>query len=608
MSDKEAAPTPPDQPQDISKQIRQLGQTVKDLLELIRKQQDMLRQRGLKMPSEAMTNLKQLKANIDKMTLGFSGMQIELTQLRALADTTALITSTLDVDEVLNQVMDTVVRLTGAERGYIMLKNKETGELEFRVARGMAQEQIDNNEFIVSRTVINQVAESGKPVLTDNASQDERFQGQESIVGFALRSIMGVPLKSRDEVMGVVYCDNRILAGLFRQHEMNLLTAFADQAAVAIDNARLFSDARAQLQEVTSIRDLMENIFSSVASGIMTLSKDGIVTTLNAPGVKIMGRQRNEILGHKLADLIPGYKDELTAALANVLEYGNQELVELQPEINGERRDWNLILSPLHDMRTGDVQGVALVLDDLTDIKAREAQLNQVRKVVPMGNIENIRPEQIIDMKTEVREITAMFCDVRGFTRFSENLEPEDLMRVINRYLSLASDAVNFYEGIVDKYMGDAVTGLFNTQLNPQEDHAVRCVRAALNMVYDLKAQHEVMPEDQRLFYGTGIHTGAAVLGNVGGAGRLEFSAIGEAMEVCKVLQENAGKGEIIISEQTYEYIKDMFECEAFTPEKTKGYEIARAFRVLGRKKGGMTGPLALDPELMALLEDQEPS
>jgi adenylate cyclase len=606
MSDQNPAPQ---QPQDVSKQIRHLGQAVKDLLDLVHKQQDVLRQRGLTLPSDTLTNLKQLKTSIDKMTQGFSGMQIELTQLRALADTTALITSTLDVDEVLNQVMDTVIRLTGAERGYIMLKNKETGELEFRVARGMAQEQIDNKEFIVSRTVINKVAESGQPVLTDNASQDERFQGKESIVGFALRSIIGVPLKSRDEVMGVVYCDNRILAGLFRQHEMNLLTAFADQAAVAIDNARLFSDARAQLQAVTSIRDLMENIFSSVASGIMTLSKDGTVTTLNAPGVKIMERQRSEILGHKLADLIPGYKDELTAALTKVLENRDQQLVEMQPEISGHGlRDWNLILSPLHDMRTGDVQGVACVLDDLTDIKAREAQLNQVRKVVPMGNIESIRPEQILEMKTEVREITAMFCDVRGFTNFSEKLEPEDLMRVINHYLSLASDAVNFYEGIVDKYMGDAVTGLFNTQLNPQEDHAARCVRAALNIVYDLKAQHEVMPEDQRLFYGTGIHTGPAVLGNVGGAGRLEFSALGEAMEVCKVLQENAGKGEIIISEQTYAYVKDMFECEAFIPEKTKGFEIARAFRVLGRKKGRMTGPLVLDPELMALLEDQEPS
>ena len=442
-------------------------------------------------------------------------------------------------------------------------------------------------------------------MLTDNASLDDRFSGAESIQGYQLRSILAVPLMSRDEMMGVVYCDNRILAGLFRQHELNLLTAFADQAAVAIDNARLFADARAQLAEVTSVRDLMENIFSSVASGILTADTSGIVTTANAPRRPLQaGTERD--YRHIAADLIPGHRAELTAALDNVMSNDTQELVELQPEINGSTRDWNLIISPLHDMDNNSVQGAAVVLDDLTDIKEREAQLAQVRRFVPMGNIENIRPEQLSNMQVEVREITAMFCDVRGFTTFSENLEPEDLMRVINRYLSLASDAVNLYEGIVDKYMGDAVTGLFNTQLNPQDDHALRCVRAAMSMILDLKAQHEVMPEDQRLFYGTGIHTGPAVLGNVGGGGREEFSALGEAMEICKVLQENAGPAEIIVSYQTYQQIKDMFECESFVPEKTKGYDIPTAYRVLSRKKGKTTGPLALDPALQALLEDDE--
>lgn len=598
--------TPPE-PQDINKQVRQLSQDVRDLMDMVRKQQDVLRSRGLNMPSDAITNLKGLKQRTDKLMQQIGGIQIELTQLRALADTTALITSTLDVDEVLNQVMDTVIRLTGAERGYIVLKNKETGELEFRVARGMAQEQVDNNEFIVSRTIVNRVEETGEPVLTDNASADERFEGQESIVGFALRSILAVPLKSRDDVVGVVYCDNRVLAGLFRQHELNLLTAFADQAAVAIDNARLFADARAQLNEITSIRDLMANIFSSVASGIMTLGVDGTVTTLNGTAESILGVAEREILGSKFSAIIPGYKEEVSTAIQNVIANNSQETVLLEPELPEKgKRDWNIIVSPLHDIRDDSVQGVAIVLDDLTEMKAREAQLNQVRKFVPMGNIENIRPEQLSNMQVEVREITAMFCDVRGFTSFSENVEPEELMRVINRYLSLASDAVNLYEGIVDKYMGDAVTGLFNTQLNPQEDHAVRCVRAAMSMVYDLKAEHEVMPEGQRLFYGTGIHTGPAVLGNVGGSGREEFSAIGEAMEISKALQENAGKGEVIISEQTYEYVKHMFDCEEIVPEKTKGFDIQKAYKVLQRKKGGMTGPLMLDPDLMALLEDQD--
>ncbi|MEO1443184.1 MAG: GAF domain-containing protein, partial [Chloroflexota bacterium] len=588
----------------VSTQVRALSQRVKDLLTVMRKQQDVLRTRGLKLPSEAMSNLKQLKDRTDKLQQDIGGMQIELTQLRALADTTALIASTLDVDEVLNQVMDTVVRLTGAERGYIVLKNKETGEMEFRVARGMAQEQLDQSEFIVSRTIVNRVTETAKPVLTDNASADPRFQEQKSIVGFALRSILAVPLTSRDDVIGVVYCDNRILAGVFREHEMNLLTAFADQAAVAIENARLFADARSQLNEATSIRDLMNDIFSSVASGILTINTDSTVTTLNTAAEQILGIPQAQILGHRLLDVIPGDTAELERAIEAVASTDTQKPLEMQPQLADlGQRDWKLTVSPLHDERDGHVEGIVIVLDDLTDIKAQQAQLEQVRNFVPMGNIENIKSEQLSNMKVEVREITSLFCDVRGFTSFSENLEPEDLMRVINRYLSLASDAINLYEGIVDKYMGDAVTGLFNTQLNPQEDHAVRCVRAAMSMVFDLKAQHEVMPEDQRLFYGTGIHTGPAVLGNIGGGGREEFSAMGEAMEISKVLQENAGPGEVVISVKTYEYVQDMFECEEIVPEKTKDYEIPLAYRVVRRKKGTMTGPLMLDPELMALFE-----
>jgi adenylate cyclase len=354
-----------DTPQNPTVQMRQLSASVKELIDLVRNQQDILRQRGLRMPSETMTGLKRLKTRIDSIQQVFAGQEIELTQLRALAETTALITSTLDVDEVLNQVMDTVIRLTGAERGYIVLKNKETGEMEFRIARGMAQEQLDNNEFIVSRTIVNQVADSGEPLLTDNASNDERFQGQESIVGFALRSILAVPLKTRDDVVGVVYCDNRILAGLFRQHELNLLTAFADQAAVAIDNARLFADARAQLNEVTSIRDLMENIFSSVASGIMTLARDGTVTTVNSAAEGVLGVPKGEILGRKLVTLVPTGTDELQQALMEVVDTSQQKRVELTPELNGQgKRNWNIIVGPLTDIRDHSVQGLAVVLED----------------------------------------------------------------------------------------------------------------------------------------------------------------------------------------------------------------------------------------------------
>jgi adenylate cyclase len=95
-----------------------------------------------------------------------------------------------------------------------------------------------------------------------------------------------------------------------------------------------------------------------------------------------------------------------------------------------------------------------------------------------------------------------------------------------------------------------------------------------------------MLPESDRLFYGVGIHTGHAVLGNVGSPERKEFAAIGEATDVSKILEGNAEAGQIVISQATYDMVKDYFECEAFTPGKTKGRsDLSVAYRVIKQTK-----------------------
>lgn len=589
-------------------QIRQLQQRANDLIELMRSQRELLKQRGMNLPSGSLDNLRTLKLKLDNIQKQLGNNLVELQSLRALADTTALINSTLDTDTVLNQVMDTVIALTGAERGYIVLKNRETGVLDqFRVARGMDQEALGvrgdepsgkANEFIVSKTIVNEVAQTGEAVLTDNASQDSRYQGQQSIVGFALRSILAVPLKVRDEVIGVVYCDNRIMSGLFQERDRSTLSAFANQAGVAIENARLFEQTRAQLAQISEMRTLLANIFDSIISGIITINTNGVIITCNEAAEKIL--ERTDTLGVPVEDVLPEMGDAFYETIADVFNQNKQVLIQVEPILNGRQRYWNVIISPL---RGG--QGVVFVLDDLTAQKAREEQLAEIRRYLPLALVENINN---VDVSGQEREITMIATDVRGFTTFSEKLQPEELMKIINQYLSVASDGINLYEGIVDKYMGDAVTGLFNTQLNPQSDHALRAVRAAMSIIYDLHALHEVLPPEQRLFFGIGIHTGTAFLGNVGGKDRQEFSALGEAHTISKILESNAGPGEILISEACYEHVKDMFEFEERIPEKTKGYEIPVAYKVLRRKKGTTTGQLFIDPELAALLKDLDNS
>jgi class 3 adenylate cyclase len=228
----------------------------------------------------------------------------------------------------------------------------------------------------------------------------------------------------------------------------------------------------------------------------------------------------------------------------------------------------NLRLSPLKDAQ--DVaQGVTLVLDDLTESKLQQAQLGAVRRYLPPAMVDNIKTIDELELTGVEREISVLFCDVRGFTTFSESLPPESLMEVINRYLSVSSEAINLHEGIIDKYMGDAVVGLYNTQLNPQEDHAIRAVRSALAMLNDVADLHETLPDNQRLYYGIGVHTGVATLGNVGSPRRKEFTVIGDSLQIAKFVQENASN-DVIISGDTYDLVNSVFVCESIQPRRLK--------------------------------------
>ncbi|KXK16038.1 MAG: putative adenylate/guanylate cyclase [Chloroflexi bacterium OLB15] len=574
------------QTRSAQEQLRELAQTLDAFNSTLKDHAQFLNLRGMGLPSNALNTLKTIQKQLDSLTVPLTSMQIELRQLRALAGTTALINSSLDVDTILSQVMDTVIQLTGAERGFILLKNAQSGEIEFRIARGIDREQLGREDFKVSNTIINQVLTSGEPLLTDNAGQDDRFTGTESIVGYQLRSILAVPLSTRGEIIGVVYCDNRILSGLFKAHEMNLLQAFASQAAVAIQNARLFESARARLAEISEVRDLMDNVFTSLASGIITLDSRGVITAFNPAAEEITGVRMMDAINRVLPAILPDFAGLIAPALQRAVLSGTSEVVDAEVPVQGYGwRFWRVVISRLRDAETGD-DGAAMVLDDLTEEREREAQLTQARVYLPLALVENLRSEDIAGMGGQEREITVLFADVRGFTSFSEHLEPEVLMEIINRYLSVASDALNLCDGIVDKYIGDAVTGLFNTPLNSQPDHGLRAVRAALLMRHEVQALHSRLPETQRLQFGIGIHTGSAVLGNVGGVERREFSAIGEAWDLARLLQENAQRGEILLSAATYEQVKSEIEGEALEPRKTRDREdFTVMYRVIDVKK-----------------------
>ena len=176
-------------------------------------------------------------------------LKLKQSQLRALMSVGQVINSSLGLRRVLEEVMDSLISLMRAERGFLMLR-EPNGELAVRIARGIAHINLDEEAFKVSRTIVRKVVESNAPVLTTNAQADPRFDAQMSVAAYQLRSILCVPLKLKEELIGVLYVDNRAHAGIFKENDLELISAFADQAAVAIHSARLFEDLQASHREL----------------------------------------------------------------------------------------------------------------------------------------------------------------------------------------------------------------------------------------------------------------------------------------------------------------------------------------------------------------------
>jgi adenylate cyclase len=148
------------------------------------------------------------------------------------------LSSSLELDVVLRNVMDRVINLMKASRGFIVLVDA-TGTMSVQMSGGDADPE-KTKEFLGSRTVIEQVVTSGKAVVSTDASTDERFKGQQSVILQNLRSIIAVPLVTKGSVIGAVYVDNPFRAAIFEEKDKEFLQAISDLAAIAIDNARQY--------------------------------------------------------------------------------------------------------------------------------------------------------------------------------------------------------------------------------------------------------------------------------------------------------------------------------------------------------------------------------
>ena len=179
-------------------------------------------------------------------------------RLRRLLRINKRLNSDLRLSRVLETIIDTVIELTDAERGFLLLSDG-SGELVVKVARNIDQTSLEGPALSLSRSIAKQAAETGQPVVAVDAAGDHRFSELLSVSDLHLRSVLAVPLSVKGNVVGTIYVDHRLRKGVFGDDELALVLDFAEQGAIAIENARVVSELRRREQQVQSLNRRLEH-------------------------------------------------------------------------------------------------------------------------------------------------------------------------------------------------------------------------------------------------------------------------------------------------------------------------------------------------------------
>ena len=500
------------------------------------------------------------------------------------------LTRSPDLDETLDSVLKRLLALSGGERAAIMLR-ESTGELVTRVAHDLREQ---GDEFEPSHSVAMQALTEQRPILLDNVFDDPRFSASESIVAMALRSVLCVPMIVQNESIGVLYVDSSSGRVAFVQSDLDLLVSFGGQAAAAIQNARLHDELIANTHEIERSRRYKDALIRSLSSALIAIDGESRITEWNPSASEIFDIEAEAAMGSDLFNTVPGPISAWLRGLMNMVEVENQTLL-LANEWEGElgSRERVILAGRVGRIRDPDeqVRGFVFVLNDRTDLvlieEARRAEQTErerlrglfSRYLAPSVVERLLSNPNAVQLGGTRHDLTILFADVRGFTGFSEQTAPEEVVDVLNHYLELATDEIFEQLGTLDKFLGDGVMALFGAPV-AVPDHEMAAVRAAVAMSARLDELREEV--GMRVGFGIGIHAGEAIVGNIGTPQLMSYTAIGDAVNVAARLESEARSGEILISGEVYERIGAQVEVEELGSIYVKGrMQPVRTFKVL---------------------------
>lgn len=435
----------------------------------------------------------------------------------------------LQLDPLLERIMRASTELLDAERSTLFIYDRKTNTLWSRFAEGLGHKEI---RFPADRGIAGNVFTTGHAENIKDPYCDPRFNPEiDRKTGFRTRNILAVPVMNKNgQPIGVAQVLNKRGGSFTRQDEARL-RAFSSQAAICLENARLFD-------EVRKIRDYNESILRSTSNGIMAFDESGALTSANPAAITLFGQGSVDLgmlLGQSAEDIFGQQNSWVLMALRTVAETGDVESSRDSDLTcpNGVVVSVNLTAAPLREANA-TVVGTLLIFEDLSaekrtlDTMARYMDKEIVDQVMKSGGA----------LEGSEQEVTMLFSDIRGFTSISEAIGARETVSMLNEYFTDQFDVIKRNGGILDKYIGDAIMALFGAPFARSGD-ADRAVQAAVDMVHSLRGFNErrAAAGKTTIEIGVGLNTGQAILGSIGSPKQMGYTAIGDSVNLASRLE-----------------------------------------------------------------------
>ncbi|MGQ0675001.1 MAG: adenylate/guanylate cyclase domain-containing protein [Rhodospirillales bacterium] len=494
---------------------------------------------------------------------------------KKLLDATAAISTELDLDRLLAQIMDAATNLLDADRSSLFILDPTGTKLISKVAQGLSGVMV---HLPTSAGIVGAAWSSGQPVVVPDVTKDRRFDSSvDKVTGYQTKSVLAVPLIGKNGAqIGVAQVLNK-KTGAFDDRDADLLCSLAAQAAAAIENARLF-------EEVAATRNYNESILRSLSSGVISFDEGFQVAKVNAAAETMIGLSAKDLRGRGADDVFRQDNAWVDGSIRRVMQERTRDTAldtKLLDSV-GEEHRVNLTAEPLMDSKDRII-GALAVIEDITGEKRMRSSM---ARYLPKPVVDQLMDASGEALVGTTQRISILFTDIRGFTDITERIGARQTVAMLNEYFAEMVEIIDANGGVLDKFIGDAIMALFGVPF-PGDTDAGRALTTAGAMIGTLQGLNvrRAARGERPIGIGIGINTGEVVLGNIGSPTRMDYTVIGDPVNLAARL-EAATKlygTPILVSEFTYDLLTDKACLREVDMVRVKGKKKpVRIFESLG--------------------------